>query len=105
MNRDDAIDIVQHALDNVHDMDTPWSVYAAAAVDALGWRSLADDPPDEDGELVIATDGKARWLAKWFSDYPDINFGNHKATHWHPVLDLPSTKVEKISTATENETP
>jgi hypothetical protein len=34
-DRDDLIELALHAMDNVHDMDVPWRVYAAAVVDAL----------------------------------------------------------------------
>lgn len=81
---------VEHALDNVHDMDTPWSRYAAAAVDALGWRPVSDKPSAK--SFVVATDGTARWVdartSEW--DWPPTWEGR-TATLWHPVHDLPKT--------------
>lgn len=88
MNRDAMIEAVMSAMDNKADMDTPWSVYAAAAVDALGWRTFEDEKPDE-GAFVLVTDGKARWIDKYY--FRQVSrFGPHTATHWHPVHDLPT---------------
>ena len=66
MDRESMIEDVMAAMDNKADMDTPWRVYAAAAVDALGWRSFDDEKPD-DGEFVMVTDGKARWMDMYYS--------------------------------------
>lgn len=89
MNRDAMILDVMDALDNVHDMDTPWRVYATAAVDALGWRPVSDRP--ELKSFVVLTDGRARWVDARTSDvdWPP-RFGDHTATHWHPVHDMPA---------------
>lgn len=87
MDRESMIEDVMAAMDNKAYMDTPWRVYAAAAVDALGWRSFDDEKPD-DGEFVMVTDGKARWMDMYYSRQA-TRFGEHTATHWHPVHDLP----------------
>lgn len=92
MDRELMIQAVEAAMDNKRDMDTPWSTYAAAAVDALGWRSIADDPPDA-GDLIILTDGDARWMttahvrSDYFMRWQDTK--PHVGTHWHPVHELP----------------
>lgn len=88
MHRDVMIEAVEVAMDNKADMDTPWSVYAAAAVDALGWRSFETEKP-EDGDFIVVTDGKARWVDKYYLRQAS-RFGSHVATHWHPVQDLPA---------------
>jgi len=90
MNRDEMIEAVELAMDNVHDMDTPWSRYAEAAVDALSWRPVTDRPRDR--SFVVVTDGNARWVDTCTFDFAwPPKFGSHVATHWHPVHDLPST--------------
>lgn len=88
MDRDAMIEAVEMALDNVHDMDVPWSIYAAAAVDALGWRAFEADKPD-DGDFIVVTDCKARWVDCYFLSAGAPRFGEHIATHWHPVQSLP----------------
>lgn len=87
MDRDLMIQAVEAAMDNVHDMDTPWSTYAAAAVDALGWRTFETDPPER-GDFIMATNMRARWVDKYASPDVPSRFGEHVATHWHPVHDL-----------------
>lgn len=88
MDRESMIEDVMSAMDNKADMDTPWRVYAAAAVDALGWRSFEAQKPD-DGAFILVTDGKARWIEKYFIGPYVPKFGNHTATMWHPVHELP----------------
>ena len=89
MNRDAMIVAVEEAMDRVHDMDVPWSRYAAAAVDALGWRPV-DDKPDE-RQFVMATDGTARWIDACTFDWAwPPTWEGRVATHWHPVHDLPA---------------
>lgn len=91
MDRDAMIAAVEAAMDNVHDMDTPWSSYAAAAVDALGWRPVSDMPDER--SFVMATDGHARWIDAHTANFAwPPTFGDRTATHWHPVHDLPSVK-------------
>ena len=88
MEREAMIADVMAAMDNKADMDTPWRVYAAAAVDALGWRTFEAEKPD-DGDFILVTDGKARWIDKYFIGSHLPKFGQHIGTHWHPVHDLP----------------
>ena len=88
MDRETMIEDVMSAMDNKADMDTPWRVYAAAAVDALGWRSFEDEVPER-GDFIIVTDGKARWVEKHFIGAFPPSFGDHTGTHWHPVHELP----------------
>ena len=93
MDRELLIQIAAAAMDNVHDMDTNTNDFAAAAVDALGWRTLDRDLP-EPGDLIVLTDGEARWMEKF---YPDSEMSwrrwtdtkPHIATHWHPLHELP----------------
>lgn len=87
MDRDAMIENVMAAMDNKADMDTPWRVYAAAAVDALGWRLFEKEKPEE-GQFILVTDGKARWIDKYYSRQAS-RFGSHTATMWHPVHELP----------------
>lgn len=54
----------------------------------LGWRALVDEAPRE-GDVVIATDGEARWMDAY---YPQIvtsltwyGVKRHIATHWFPL--------------------
>ena len=88
MDRDTLVQDVEDALDRVMDMDTPWSVYAAAAVDALGWRLISSNPPSK-GSRVLASDGKALWMDFFYQSVP-MTFGSHTATHWHPIQPLPA---------------
>lgn len=89
MNREDMIEAVVRAMDNVADIDTPWSKYAAVAVDALGWQDFNKTSP-QTGGFVICTNGRARWVDKysWAGRVPE--FDGAKATHWHPVQEIPS---------------
>ena len=90
MDRETMIEAVMSAMDNKADMDTSWRTYATAAVDALGWRPVADKPDER--SFVMATDGHARWIdAHTFEWAWPPNFEGRVATHWHPVQDLPAT--------------
>lgn len=60
---------------------------------AFDWNDIDNDPPNE-GELVIATDGVARWmdmLMMPFWDEPGrgLRWQGHVATHWHAVRCIP----------------
>lgn len=88
MNRDDAIELVYDAMDNIQDMDTTLHMYAAAAVKALGWYDITESLPELD-QTVVCTDGKARWLDMRFAECPDMMWQGHTPTHWHPILELP----------------
>jgi hypothetical protein len=62
--------------------------------DRWRWHDLTrDDEQPPDGNLVVATDGKARWLAIFHRgiDIPMTFFDgqeSHTATHWHPILEI-----------------
>lgn len=63
-------------------------------LDRFRWRDLSlDDEQPRDGELVIATDGEARWMDIHSPglDIPMTFFDSrrHVATHWHPILEIP----------------
>lgn len=100
MNRDDLIDEFRDAMDNRADYDTSLRDYAAAAVDRLGWRDLQKEKPDN-REMVIATDGKARWMDMWIDIHDGMTWASHVdrtlhvATYWHPILDLPDASTLK----------
>ena len=79
-------------MDNISDMDTRISDFAAAAVDALGWRTFEKSQP-EDGDWILVTDGEARWVDRYFLPHAAHKFGSHVATHWHPVQDFPVVKI------------
>lgn len=77
------------AMDNISDMDTTLEQFAKAAAEGLGWRDLSIEIPIA-GEIVVATDGKARWLdARQPLDGFILKWQGHTATHWHPIADLP----------------
>lgn len=92
MNRDDAIEIVFEAMDNKQDYDTTLHMYAAAAVDALGWQDIATTIP-ELNQIVVCTDGKHRWLDMRMAACPDMRWNGNTPTHWHPLLELPSATL------------
>lgn len=64
-------------------------------LDRFRWHDLSrDDEQPADGELLIATDGEARWMDMFHRgiDIPMTFFDgqeSHTATHWHPVLEIP----------------
>lgn len=67
-------------------------------LDRWRWHDLSrDDEQPQEGEMVIATDGAARWMDIFHSvtnlpmSFCD-GIGIHTATHWHPVLELPTEK-------------
>lgn len=91
MDRQILIDEFHDAMDNRNDMDVTLREFATAAVDCLGWRDLAKDKPD-DRDMVIATNGKARWMDMWLKGAPFMKWQGHSATHWHPILDLLTTE-------------
>lgn len=87
MNREDAIEVVFEAMDNIQDYDTTLHMYAAAAVKALGWHPLATTLPQID-QVVVCTDGTHRWLDKRIAAMPDMKWQGHTPTHWHPILEI-----------------
>lgn len=91
MNIEDRTELAWIAMDNVHDMDTSRTDYAKAAAEGLGWIDLKKEMPALD-DVVVCTDGKARWLDKRMDGFEEMHllkWNGHKATHWHPVADLP----------------
>lgn len=104
MDRGVLMDDLADAMRDVQDMDTSFSDYARAAVKRFGWRDLSKEKPDE-GDMVIATDGKRRWMDTWYASTPYLSWyginGSHVATHWHPVLDLPERNAHAPSAPQE----
>lgn len=89
MNIEDRTDLAWAAMDNVHDMDTSLTKYARAAAEGLGWIDLAKEKPDLD-DVVVCTNGKARWLDQRIAGFDQLKWQEHVATHWHPLADLPA---------------
>lgn len=91
MNIEDRTEIAWQAMDNISDMDVTLRQYAKAAAEGLGWRDLSKDVPIV-GKVVVATDGKARWLdaRQPFTGF-ELKWQGHTATHWHSIADLPGT--------------
>lgn len=89
VHRDDAIELVYDAMDNIQDMDTTLRMYATAAVKALGWYDITESLP-ELNQTVVCTDGKHRWLDMRFAECPDMMWEGHTPTHWHPILEFQS---------------
>ena len=98
MHKEDAVYLAHHAMDNICDMDTTLMMYAAAAVEALGWRSIETDLPELD-QTVVCTDGTHRWLDMRTSYSPDMMWQGHKPTHWHPIqlLEISDSKQRVTS--------
>jgi hypothetical protein len=48
------------------------------------WYALKERQPD-DGALVIATNGKARWMDIYYPKIAPMRWNEHIATHWFPV--------------------
>jgi hypothetical protein len=88
MNIEDRSYLAWQAMDNISDMDVSLEQYAGAAAEGLGWRDLSKDVPIA-GEVVVATDGIARWLDARTPWGFDLKWQGHTATHWHPIADLP----------------
>ncbi len=92
MNIEDRTELAWIAMDGIHDMDTGLTDYAKAAAKGLGWIDLAKDKPELD-DVVVCTNGKARWLDKRMDGFEGIHmlkWNGHTATHWHPIADLPA---------------
>lgn len=89
MNIEDRTHLAWKAMDNISDMDTSLEEFAKAAAEGLGWRDLSKDVPIV-GEVVVATNGKARWLDARTPWSFELKWQEHTATHWHPISDLPS---------------
>lgn len=52
------------------------------------WHSLDYDRPI-DGQMVIATDGVARWMDMFLLSLDRMTWLGHTATHWHAVREIP----------------
>lgn len=91
MNIADRTELAWIAMDNVHDLDTGRTQYAKAAAEGLGWIDLAKEKPDLD-DVVVCTNGKARWLDKRIAGFDQLKWQEHVATHWHPLADLPDSR-------------
>lgn len=87
MDRQSRIDEVYEAMSNVHDMDTSLTDFAKAAVECLGWRDVNESLPDID-DVVVCTNGKARWLDRRTASMRELKCMGHTATHWHPLADV-----------------
>jgi hypothetical protein len=88
MTPQDMTDLIWCAMDNRRDMDTSLTDYAKAATEAVGWREVTKEMPDIN-DVVVCTNGKARWLDKRIVGCDELKWQEHVATHWHPLLDLP----------------
>lgn len=88
MNIEDRTHLAWLAMYNISDMDTTLGEFAKAAAEGLGWRDLSKDVPIA-GEIVVATDGAARWLDMRTAYSFDMKWQGHTATHWHSIADLP----------------
>ena len=84
----DRMELAWEAMDNISDMDTSLTRYAKAAAEGLGWRPIAEEVPPLN-DVVVCTDGKARWLDKRMPELPEMKWNGHTPTHWHPLADLP----------------
>lgn len=89
MNLDDRTELAWIAMDNVADMDTSRTDYAKAAAEGLGWIAISKELPALE-DVVVCTDGIARWLDKRTEHFPFMKWNGHTPTHWHPLADLPS---------------
>ena len=98
MNLEDRTELAWIAMDNIMDMDTSRTDFAKAAAEGLGWIALKEDIPALD-DVVVCTDGKARWLDKRMSDFEEreMKWDGHIATHWHPIADLPAATPAQSS--------
>jgi hypothetical protein len=59
------------------------------------WLKVGEDGLPEDGQLMVCTDGVARWLDQWRDgqQYGDPWMGGlnrKRATHWFPVQEIPT---------------
>lgn len=89
MNIEDRADLAWCGMDNIHDMDTSLTDYAKAAAQALGWIDISKKVPDFD-DVVVCTNGRARWLDSRTLYSPEMRWNGHAPTHWHPLADLPA---------------
>jgi hypothetical protein len=89
MNIEDRAHLALQEMDKIPDMSTIDRAYAKAAAEGLGWRDLSKDVPWF-GEVVVATDGEARWLDMRTPHSFDMKWQGHTATHWHSIADLPT---------------
>lgn len=83
-------------------MDTSREAELERELAAFDWHSIDHDPPVE-GEMIIATDGRARWMdmlimAFWDDPGRGLRWQNHIATHWHAVRQIPTQLQPKPRT-------
>ena len=107
MTRDELIDLIENAIDNVHDLDVTHRDYAEAAADAVlaalpelqGWRDIARAPKDGTEILVCcvydvqgAVDSHT-WVDQWWdnswAEYPKQIQAPIPPTHWMPLPPAP----------------
>jgi hypothetical protein len=62
------------------------------------WHPLDERRP-ADRQMVIATDGVARWMDMYFSRLDRLSWQGHVATHWHAVREIPDSIKPKSKTA------
>lgn len=99
MNLEDRSYLAYQAMDDISDMDVSLEQYAEAAAVGLGWRDLSNEVPIV-GEVVVATDGNARWLdARQPYCGFELKWQGHTATHWHSIADLPPMSPAGVGTA------
>lgn len=90
-----ACDRVRDAMDRIQDSDTRISDLAIAATNALGWQDVTKCLPEK-GDVVMCTDGKARWMDRYDPDSPIFDkpflgtpmYPNAVPTHWHPIQNI-----------------
>lgn len=106
MTRYDLIDLIENAIDNVHDLDVTHRDYAEAAADAVlaalpgmqVWRDIASAPRDGGGILLYAPSDQPDVCVCWWSWEIESGgwlFGDQLhdvfegPTHWMPLPPAP----------------
>lgn len=56
---------------------------------AAKWRDLASEQP-ADGDMVLASDGHARWVDYYLPWIAPMTWNGHAATLWYPIPPLPT---------------
>lgn len=108
MSREHAIDIMEQAISDTHDVDTKDRHLAAAAYDALQaagmvseWRPIETAPKDDQGSQVLLwIDGDAAvgyWLEdEWVPNDATVACTAFivQPTHWMPLPEPPAAQEE-----------